>query len=52
MLCDGAGNDAAKGALVATERGPDSYHGLWPVDPAVVDHLRKTALEASVTTEQ
>ncbi|NHN47468.1 hypothetical protein G9464_07650 [Halostella sp. JP-L12] len=52
VLFDGAGNDAAKGALVAVEREPDTYYGLWSVDPTVVDHLRKTAIEASVTTER
>lgn len=52
VLFDGAGNDAAKGALVATEREPDTYYGLWTVDPSVVDHLQKTALEASVRTGQ
>jgi hypothetical protein len=45
VVYDGAGNDGAKGALVATERGSNTYYGLWSVDPAVVDHLRERATE-------
>lgn len=44
VIFDGAGNDAAKGALVATERGSNTYYGVWSVDPVVVDHLRNRAI--------
>lgn len=45
---DGDGNDAAKGALVAVERGPDSYFGVWTVVPELVDQIleRVAALTA------
>lgn len=36
---DGGGNDAAKGALVAAERDPGSYYGVWTVVPELVDEL-------------
>jgi hypothetical protein len=34
---DGDGNDAAKAAMVAVEREPDSYYGIWTVVPELVD---------------
>lgn len=39
VVFDGAGNGAAKGALYVVEREPDTYYGLWTVEPAVVDEL-------------
>ena len=36
---DGAGNDAAKGAMLAEERDPDSYYGVWTVVPELVDAI-------------
>ncbi|WP_135830060.1 hypothetical protein [Halorussus halobius] len=42
---DGDGNDAAKAALVAVERDPDSYYGLWTRVPALVDQIIERAPE-------
>ena len=36
---DGDGNDAAKGALLAAEREPDTYYGVWTVEPELVDQI-------------
>ncbi|NHN57878.1 MULTISPECIES: hypothetical protein [Halorussus] len=36
---DGAGNDAAKAAMLAEERDPDSYYGVWTVVPELVDAI-------------
>ena len=45
---DGDGNDAAKAALVAVERDPDSYYGVWTVEPDLVDALVEGATAKSV----
>lgn len=45
---DGAGNDAAKGALLAEEREPDSYYGVWTVVPELVDAILECVVEREV----
>lgn len=45
---DGDGNDAAKGVLVATERAPDSYYGVWTVVPEVVDAILDRVVERTI----
>lgn len=42
---DGHGNDAAKAALVAVERDPDSYFGVWTVVPELVDVIVEQVAE-------
>lgn len=36
---DGGGDDERACALVAEERDPDTYYGVWTYDPAVVDEV-------------
>ncbi|MFC4449403.1 hypothetical protein [Halorussus aquaticus] len=47
VVFDGAGNDAAKAAMIVEERDPDSYYGVWTVVPdlvdAIVDRVTETA---------
>ncbi|WP_435179873.1 hypothetical protein [Halorussus sp. AFM4] len=45
VVFDGAGNDAAKAAMLAEEREPDSYYGVWTVVPELVDVILKRAVE-------
>lgn len=42
---DGDGNDAAKAAMVAVEREPDRYYGVWTVVPELVDAILGRAVE-------
>lgn len=42
---DGDGNDAAKAAMVAEEREPDRYYGVWTVVPELVDIVVDRATE-------
>lgn len=45
VVFDGAGNDAAKGALAVEEREPNSYYGLWTIEPEIVDRIGERAIE-------
>ena len=49
---DGDGNDAAKAALVATERDPDSYYGVWTVVPELVDAILDRVVESAENEER
>jgi hypothetical protein len=42
---DGDGNDAAKAAMVAEEREPDSYYGIWTAVPELVGVIVERATE-------
>lgn len=46
---DGAGNDAAKAALVAEEREPDAYYGVWTVVPELVEEIVGAVVERELT---
>ena len=45
VIFDGAGTAAEKAALLAEQRGPESYYGFWTYDPAIVDELSEYVTE-------
>lgn len=46
LVFDGGGDDDRAFALVAEERGPDSFSGAWTYDPALVERALSASLLA------